>query len=104
MPVSPRRKLRSADPSPLRLAGTNDPWPEPQDLAVKPSSTLATSIEPSLTFAEVCRIRAISRRTGERERAAGLWPKPDYYVGTGTRKSPRWRPGSIRRWLEGGRP
>ena len=83
----------------IRLADEIGHQPEPVDVGVKLGLTVAASIEPSLTLAEVCRIRAVSRRTGERERSAGLWPKADYYVGTGTRKSPRWRPPTIRRWL-----
>ena len=60
-------------------------------------------IEPALTIDDVCAARNASRRTGERERSAGHWPRPDFYVGTGPRKSPRWLPATIRRWLtEGG--
>ena len=59
-------------------------------------------LEPSLTLNDICRLRSESRRTGERERSMGLWPAPDFHVGIGTRKSPRWRPKTIRRWLEGG--
>jgi hypothetical protein len=77
-----------ADPGPLRLA----------------APSLASAIEPALTLADVCKLRRESRRTGERERSAGLWPRPDFFVGTGTRKSPRWRAETIRRWIgEGGR-
>jgi hypothetical protein len=60
----------------------------------------AIALEPALTLADVCLIRRESRRTGERERSAGLWPKPDFYIGTGTRKSPRWRVSTIRAWIE----
>jgi hypothetical protein len=57
-------------------------------------------IEPALTIDDVCTVRNESRRTGERERSAGLWPEPDFYVGTGSRKSPRWWPETIVGWLE----
>ena len=57
-------------------------------------------IEPALTMEDVCAIRNESRRTGERERSAGLWPPPDFSVGTGSRKSPRWLATTIRRWLD----
>jgi hypothetical protein len=63
-------------------------------------STSSPSIEPGLKLDDVCRVRNCSRRTGERERAAGLWPRPDFYVGTGRRKSPRWRPETILAWLD----
>lgn len=62
----------------------------------------ADAIEPALTIDDVCAARNEGRRTGERERSAGLWPKPDFFVGTGSRKSPRWRPETIRRWLNEG--
>jgi len=54
------------------------------------------AVEAALTIVDVCKFRSISRRTGERERAAGLWPPPDFYVGTGRRKQPRW----LRRTIE----
>ena len=40
----------------------------------------------------------ISRRTIERERSAGRFPRPDLTVG----KMPLWRPETIREWIEGG--
>lgn len=43
----------------------------------------------------------ISRRTLERERSAGRFPKPDLHIG----KAPLWMPETLRRWLaEGGSP
>jgi hypothetical protein len=60
------------------------------------------ALEPALTLGDVCKLRRESRRTAERERSAGLWPSPDFFVGTGTRKSPRWRAETVRRWIEGG--
>ena len=66
------------------------------------TAKLLDAIEPALSIDEVCSVRNESRRTGERERSAGLWPKPDFFVGTGTRKSPRWRAETIRRWLDAG--
>jgi hypothetical protein len=61
------------------------------------------ALEPAVTFGDVCKLRRQSRRTGGRERAAGLWPQPDFFVGTGTRKGPRWLASTIRAWLEGRR-
>jgi hypothetical protein len=78
----------------------------PPSTAGRPASPikLAEAIEPSLTIDDVCKIRNESRRSGERERSAGLWPKPDFYVGTGSRKSPRWLRATVDAWLlKGGR-
>jgi hypothetical protein len=95
-------KLRPADPT----SGQSEPLAKSVGRhklaeAVAP----ALPIEPSLDIDDVCQVRRISRRTGERERSAGLWPKPDFFVGTGKRKSPRWRPETIRASIErGSRP
>jgi hypothetical protein len=75
-------------------------FPALPDGVVHVSEPLAAFIEPALTMENVCAIRNESRRTGERERSAGLWPPPDFSVGTGSRKSPRWLAATIRRWLD----
>jgi hypothetical protein len=59
----------------------------------------ADAIEPALTIGDVCKLRKESRRSGERERSAGLWPAADFFIGTGNRKSPRWWPQTVRSWL-----
>jgi hypothetical protein len=69
-------------------------------LTKSPSAPEAPVIEPGLSIDDVCQIRSVARRTGERERSAGLWPHADYFVGIGVRKRPRWFPETIRRWLE----
>jgi predicted DNA-binding transcriptional regulator AlpA len=38
----------------------------------------------------------VSRRTIERERSAGRFPKPDLTIG----RMPLWRPETIRTWIE----
>lgn len=38
----------------------------------------------------------VSKRTLERERAAGRFPPPDCRIG----RVPLWTPGTIRRWVE----
>ena len=49
---------------------------------------------------EVAESLGVSRRTLERERSAGRFPRPDLQVG----KIPLWRPQTIRAWIgEGGR-
>lgn len=73
----------------------------PSARSTLPSPPVAPIIDPALTIDDVCVVRNESRRTGERERSAGLWPSPDFYVGTGSRRSPRWLPLTIRRWVEG---
>jgi hypothetical protein len=76
----------------LRHPDRPDPQPDPPP-----------ALEPALDLTAVCRLRGICRRTGERERSAGLWPAPDYYAGAGTkRKSPRWSVATIRGWLSPG--
>lgn len=40
----------------------------------------------------------VSRRTLERERSAGRFPRPDLRMG----KMPLWRPETIREWIERG--
>jgi predicted DNA-binding transcriptional regulator AlpA len=47
---------------------------------------------------EVATALGISRRTLERERSAGRFPRPDKIIG----RMPLWRPGTIEVWVEGG--
>jgi predicted DNA-binding transcriptional regulator AlpA len=77
------------------------PLPE---AAASPSGVirLVDAIEPLLSQEDLTRVLNASRRTVERIRAAGKLPKPDLHVGN---RSPRWRPRTIREWIErGGRP
>jgi hypothetical protein len=76
----------------------SDRPPAPADTRLKP----AAEIEPLLTLDGLARVLNASRSTVERMRAAGQLPPPDLYIGTGRRKSPRWRPETIRRLTEGG--
>ncbi|APW60454.1 helix-turn-helix transcriptional regulator [Paludisphaera borealis] len=55
-------------------------------------------IEPLMTIVDLARTLACSRRVVERMRAAGKIPQPDIKVG----KMPRWRPETIRTWIEKG--
>jgi predicted DNA-binding transcriptional regulator AlpA len=52
----------------------------------------------ALRLDELARSLGISRRTLERERSAGRFPKPDIKIG----KVPLWLPERIRRWIESG--
>ncbi len=47
---------------------------------------------------EVATSLGISRRTLERERSAGRFPRPDKTIG----RMPMWIPETIREWAEGG--
>jgi hypothetical protein len=59
------------------------------------------AIEPLMSINDLAECLKCSRRGVERLRASGRVPKPDIIVG----RMPRWRPGTIRRWIErGGRP
>ena len=68
------------------------PDPKPIKSPVTPVERLAFRLD------EVAAALGISRRTLERERSAGRFPRPDLRVG----KSPLWRPETIRHWVEGG--
>lgn len=71
------------------------PAPRLVDIPVQP----AASIEPMLTLDGLARVLSCDRRTIERMRAAGKLPRADLIIG---RRSPRWRPQTIRDWLERG--
>ena len=51
-----------------------------------------------IRMADLARVLNCSRRVVERMRSAGRLPAPDLHIG----KMPRWRPETIREWLEGG--
>lgn len=57
---------------------------------------LAPAIEPLLTLADVADALAVSRRVVERLKASGKLPPPDVRIG----KLPRWKPATIRRWID----
>jgi predicted DNA-binding transcriptional regulator AlpA len=52
----------------------------------------------ALRLDEIAEAVGISRRTIERERSAGRFPKPDRVIG----KVSLWSVETIRRWVEGG--
>ncbi len=55
-------------------------------------------LDPLMGIVDLARVLATSRRTIERLRAAGRFPKPDCHVGS----MPRWRPEAVRDWIEKG--
>lgn len=63
--------------------------------------SLPVWMEPLLSIADLARVLNCSRRVVEGLRSAGRLPKPDLKIG----KMPRWRPDTVRAWIEkGGRP
>ena len=49
-------------------------------------------------MSEVARVLSVCRRTVERERSAGRFPKPDLHIG----KRPLWTKESLQRWIANG--
>lgn len=47
---------------------------------------------------ELAEALGVSRRTIERERSVGRFPRPDLTIG----RMPLWQPETIRRWVERG--
>jgi len=69
---------------------------------VIPGLGLASAIEPMMKLADLPLVLRCGIRTIERWKSAGLLAKPDLLIGTGSRKLPRWKPETIRRWIEEG--
>jgi hypothetical protein len=87
MSQASRARPVPADPSPVRL---DDPPPGAGHI-----------IEPLLGIDDLATVLKCSRRLVERMRSAGKVPKPDIKIG----KMPRWKPETIRAWIErGGKP
>lgn len=64
-----------------------------------PRLTTADRIEPLLSISGLCRVFDCDRRTIERMRSAGKLPRPDLTVGS---RMPRWKPETVRAWIEQG--
>ena len=65
------------------------------------TKALASCLEPLLGLEDVARILNASRRSVERLISSGRFPRPDLRIG----RMPRWKPETIRGWIEkGGRP
>jgi len=58
----------------------------------------ASALEPLLSMNDVARALNCSRRTLESMRAGGRFPRPDVSIG----RSPRWKPDTIRAWIDAG--
>ena len=79
--------------------------PLPRSIGKEPDAKAAVSsplAEPvdrlALRLDELPAALGVSRRTIERERSAGRFPRPDLTIG----RMPLWRPETIRTWVEGG--
>lgn len=60
-------------------------------------------LEPLLRIEDLARVLTTSRSSVERMLSAGALPPPDLRLGTSRRRSPRWHPATIARWIaEGG--
>jgi predicted DNA-binding transcriptional regulator AlpA len=66
-----------------------------------PGLHAAADVEPLLRMADLARVLNCSRRAVERMRSAGRLPKPDLHV---CNRSPRWKPETIRAWIDGQAP
>ncbi len=63
-----------------------------------PATRAAVLVQPLLTREDLCAVLRCGTATLDRLRAAGRLPRPDLRIG----RSPRWRPETIRRWIEEG--
>jgi excisionase family DNA binding protein len=63
-------------------------------------SESGSPIGPLLSIEQFARVLNISRRTAERLLASGRLPKADLRLG----RIPRWRPETVRRFLDSGSP
>ncbi len=81
------------------------PTPRAESQAAQPSAPNGNgemTIQPLLSMADLCRILQVSRSKLERLRAAKKVPPPDVDLRTVSKPIPRWRPDTIRRWIESG--
>ena len=90
----PTPEVRSATTT---VVGSSDPRKRDATLA-----DVRQSIEPLLKLSDLAATLNASSRTIERLRSAGKLPRPDLLLGIGSRKSPRWKPRTIRAWIEQG--
>jgi predicted DNA-binding transcriptional regulator AlpA len=81
---------------------SRQPKPAPTDDSLHPGVGSLSDVmdRHRLTYRldELSEALGVSRRTIERERSAGRFPRPDLTMG----KMPLWRAETIRAWVEGG--
>jgi predicted DNA-binding transcriptional regulator AlpA len=80
----------------LEASAFTEPVPE---LAPRPEAGAAEAV-PRYAFRlnDVCTSLGMGRRTLEKLRAAGKFPKPDRHIG----KCPVWHPSTVERWVKEG--
>ena len=98
MTPAPRPETPTPQTRRLRLADSIDRRPEAPAPGSKPGRTLLAGMEPLLSIDDLTVILNCSRRLVERMRSAGKVPPPDLHVG----RMPRWKPETVRRWMEAG--
>lgn len=62
------------------------------------TSTKPAAIEALLSVNEVSAVLGCVRRTLERLRSTGAFPKPDAMVG----RCPKWKPSTVQSWIDAG--
>jgi predicted DNA-binding transcriptional regulator AlpA len=72
--------------------------PSPTSPSPETDAPQETPVRLAYRLAELATSLGISRRTLERERSAGRFPRPDLTIG----KAPLWKPETIRRWIDSG--
>ena len=75
-----------------------DPRPPTRPRADAARQPVAPIQRLALRLDEVAAALGVSRRTIERERSAGRFPKPDLHLG----RMPLWTIATVHRWTEGG--
>jgi predicted DNA-binding transcriptional regulator AlpA len=89
--------MKAKNPRPaLRLAGDVNDQRQIDHIA---SPGFPASLERLITPADWLPLLSVSQATYERLRRAGRLPEPDLSLGRGLE---RWRPETVRRWIEGG--
>ena len=83
--MNPARKPAAGVEAPEAPPEPSEPWRTPP-------------VRMALRLAELAAALGISRRTLERERSAGRFPRPDLTIG----KAPLWKPETIQRWVDSG--
>jgi len=87
----------------VNVTGPDDPSKRDATLAdLRRGLAPASAIEPLLKIEDLGRVLACDRRTVERLKSSARLPKPDLLIGSGCRQSPRWKPATIRAWIEQG--
>ena len=81
MSLEPRSTTAAPHTRSPRLTGPTDRQPIALAPGTKSGSTVATTIEPLLSIADLARVLNVSRRVVERLRSGGRLPSPDLFVG-----------------------